>query len=236
MKRATLAMTVGLLALCGKAWPASFDCSSPKTVSETIICTDPDISKEEEKFTIIYKKAKEIVKDSDRAEFNKSNKEAWIWREKNCKEKVCLSEWFINRQVYLLERIYLAGGETPDFNDHPTRVPNNSMTTQAPSSLPYINIPFYKEIEICGHLGSPENQNPKYHYCIKEEQSSYDYLKMTWEDISYRVKEECKNISESQRRHIFGYSFFVSCIRARAEREDILREREELNKQIQFRR
>lgn len=97
---------------------ASFDCSAPKTVSERIICTDQEVSKQEERFTIAYKKAREVVSEADRPTFNKQNKDEWMWREKNCQDRNCLIEWFLRRQTVLLEVIYLAGGETPDMNQN----------------------------------------------------------------------------------------------------------------------
>jgi hypothetical protein len=93
---------IGLAAFMCSAniFAASFDCSKTKSRSEIIICSDPEISRLEEEFTILYKKAREVV--SDREAFNRENRAEWKWRETACIDSACLAEWFYRRNERLL--------------------------------------------------------------------------------------------------------------------------------------
>lgn len=76
----------------------SFDCSKAKSVAENLICSDRGLSELDSQFAIAFKLAKEASANSD--EFKQNSKNAWIYREKNCKDKECLINWYESRNNY----------------------------------------------------------------------------------------------------------------------------------------
>ena len=74
---------------------ASFDCNKARSVSENLICNDPELSMMDEKLFKVYRKAKEISLNSK--EFRDEQVQAWKYREKKCVDKECLTEWYVAR-------------------------------------------------------------------------------------------------------------------------------------------
>ena len=85
---------------------ASFDCSGQKSVAETFICETPDLSSADDQLAILYRDTRNLVKtwpdrypgrESPSAWFKKDSRAAWKWREANCKDLECMTDWFDRR-------------------------------------------------------------------------------------------------------------------------------------------
>lgn len=67
-------------------------------MAENLICSDSGLSELDSQFAISFKLAKEASANSD--EFRENSKNAWLYREKNCKDKECLINWYSTRNNY----------------------------------------------------------------------------------------------------------------------------------------
>jgi uncharacterized protein len=77
---------------------ASFDCNKARSVSEKLICSDPELSAMDDKLFEIYKRAKEVSNNSK--EFREEQGIAWKYREQNCTDKQCIAAWYKARNKH----------------------------------------------------------------------------------------------------------------------------------------
>ena len=90
---------------------ASFDCSKAQSVPERIICADPELSALDEQLGEIYRAAKtradewptmgDGATDIHKQWFETNTRTEWKWRERNCRDKDCLLNWYARREAIL---------------------------------------------------------------------------------------------------------------------------------------
>lgn len=81
----------------------SFDCGKARSVSEKIICSDADLAAKDNDLFELYKRAK--IKTNNSVAFVSSNKESWLYRERNCQDKTCLMNWYNERSRFFINII-----------------------------------------------------------------------------------------------------------------------------------
>jgi uncharacterized protein len=90
-----ICLCLGVASTCSAA---SFDCAKASSISENMICMDPELSQKDDELGYLFTKAKSLVGND--SEFRKNNVDAWRWREANCFDRSCLISWYANRKVY----------------------------------------------------------------------------------------------------------------------------------------
>ncbi|WP_321877324.1 lysozyme inhibitor LprI family protein [Burkholderia cepacia] len=70
----------------------SFDCAKAKSIPEFLICHDPDLAASDRDLAATYQQAKDAV--IDKAAFVERTRKQWNFREKNCRDKDCLTSWY----------------------------------------------------------------------------------------------------------------------------------------------
>jgi uncharacterized protein len=88
------------LAATTAAQAASFHCPHNASASERIVCTDPTLSALDDKLAALYKTAVDATPDSTALEADRVSQ--WQWRQHNCKDKACVTDWY-NRRIAELE-------------------------------------------------------------------------------------------------------------------------------------
>jgi len=79
---------------------ASFDCNKAHSVSEKLICSDPELSRLDNELATIYYKAKDAAQD--KKAFAAENSLRWNQREQTCTDKDCLISWYTARKAELM--------------------------------------------------------------------------------------------------------------------------------------
>ena len=112
VRRAAGTATLALLLLgggfSGSAQAASFHCGKKVSSSEKLVCNDPELSSLDDKLAISYKRAKDVTPDT--AAFEDDRVKQWQWRQHNCKDKVCVINWY-NRRISELDADFNQGSE-----------------------------------------------------------------------------------------------------------------------------
>ena len=88
---------VAVLALSA-AWyaqAASFPCRHDQSSSEKLICQDPELSSLDDKLAALYIHAKDLALDRDALEADRINQ--WVWRQRHCTDKACVTNWYARR-------------------------------------------------------------------------------------------------------------------------------------------
>lgn len=75
-----------------QTYQTSFDCSKARTLSEYLICHDPDLAASDKELGAIFQQARDAV--TDKAAFADRARKQWNYREKNCHDKACLVSWY----------------------------------------------------------------------------------------------------------------------------------------------
>jgi hypothetical protein len=70
----------------------SFDCNQAGSIAQYLICHDPDLATSDRSLADIVQKARAAVQDQ--TGFSDRMRKQWNYREKNCKDKVCLTSWY----------------------------------------------------------------------------------------------------------------------------------------------
>lgn len=91
MSKLKLFVVFPFLLQIGTANAVSFDCSKAKSYSEKLICSDRELSEQDDELYILYKEAK--TKYSDKSEFKKITTSLWNEREK-CNSEDCVRDWY----------------------------------------------------------------------------------------------------------------------------------------------
>jgi uncharacterized protein len=92
--------------LSGSAQAASFHCGKNVSSSEKLVCTDPELSSLDDKLAISFKRAKDVTPDAEA--FEDDHIKQWQWRQRNCKDKTCVVNWY-NRRISELDADFNQG-------------------------------------------------------------------------------------------------------------------------------
>jgi hypothetical protein len=70
----------------------SFDCNQAGSIAQYLICHDPDLASSDRSLADLVQKAHAAVQDQ--TAFSDRMRKQWNYREKNCKDKACLTSWY----------------------------------------------------------------------------------------------------------------------------------------------
>ena len=70
----------------------SFDCSKAGSIPQYLICHDSDLAASDRSLADLVQKARTAAQDQ--AAFSDRLRKQWNFREKNCKDKACLTSWY----------------------------------------------------------------------------------------------------------------------------------------------
>jgi len=107
-----------ILLLPGLATAASFDCSKARSASEKLICSNADLSRQDDQLAILFAQAKSAA--NDKKAFRDEQRVAWNWRQKNCSSHACLAAWYQDRTAalrYVIKTGIELGFTAPVFNE-----------------------------------------------------------------------------------------------------------------------
>ncbi|MGX7001394.1 hypothetical protein [Caballeronia sp. KNU42] len=76
----------------GPLQQTSFDCSQAGSIPQYLICHDPDLAASDRSLADLVEKAR--AASQDQAAFSDRLRKQWNYREKNCKDKACLTTWY----------------------------------------------------------------------------------------------------------------------------------------------
>lgn len=79
----------------------SFDCGNARTISEGLICADPELSDLDKSMARDYRKAKAVA--ADPAQLIQDQQQAVRWRQMNCMTSACLFEWYKSRAHVMVQ-------------------------------------------------------------------------------------------------------------------------------------
>ncbi|QGZ59669.1 lysozyme inhibitor LprI family protein [Paraburkholderia acidiphila] len=102
-KRGLNAAAIALFAsLAGSpfAHAASFHCPRNASASERLVCNDPTLSALDDKLAALYRSALDATTDTTALEADRVSQ--WQWRQHNCKDKACVTDWY-DRRIAELE-------------------------------------------------------------------------------------------------------------------------------------
>ena len=102
-KRGLNAAAIALFAsLAGSpfAHAASFHCPHNASASERLVCNDPTLSALDDKLAALYRSAFDTTTDTTALEADRVSQ--WQWRQHNCKDKACVTDWY-DRRIAELE-------------------------------------------------------------------------------------------------------------------------------------
>nr|WP_244130678.1 hypothetical protein [Burkholderia pyrrocinia] len=91
----------------------SFDCAKAKSIPEFLICHDADLAAADRDLAATYQQAKDAV--IDKTAFVERTRKQWNFREKNCRDKECLTSWYAY-QKRILTKIAQTGDVTAQDN------------------------------------------------------------------------------------------------------------------------
>ncbi|WP_376712945.1 lysozyme inhibitor LprI family protein [Burkholderia sp.] len=91
----------------------SFDCAKAKSIPEFLICHDADLAAADRELATTYQQAKDAA--VDKTAFVERTRKQWNFREKNCRDKECLTSWYAY-QKRILTKIAQTGDVTAQDN------------------------------------------------------------------------------------------------------------------------
>jgi uncharacterized protein len=104
MKRnRTLLAALGLLA-AANAHATSFNCAKAHSTAETLICHDDNLSRADDELGKLFRLAQKQA--ADRRAYRRNSDSKWAWREENCKDIACLSDWYSTRIEEIREQLH----------------------------------------------------------------------------------------------------------------------------------
>ncbi|WP_321798283.1 hypothetical protein [Caballeronia sp. J97] len=74
---------------------ASFHCPRNASASERLVCSDPELSSLDDKLAVAFRAAHDAA--SDAAALDADRVTQWQWRQRNCKDKACVADWYTRR-------------------------------------------------------------------------------------------------------------------------------------------
>lgn len=81
----------------------SFDCNKASSLSEKLICADPELARMDLELAGLYRRAKSLAPDTKA--FTRQSTERWKQRESMCYDKNCLVDWYASRKQELQGQI-----------------------------------------------------------------------------------------------------------------------------------
>jgi uncharacterized protein len=109
------------------AHAASFRCPQHASASERLVCSDPELSALDDKLAALYRNAVDATPDTTALEADRVSQ--WQWRQHNCKDKACVSDWY-DRRIAELEADLKHGTEASAQRVR-TGVVEQQLTTSA---------------------------------------------------------------------------------------------------------
>jgi uncharacterized protein len=103
----------GLLALTD-AHATSFNCAKAHSPAETLICHDEGLSKADDELGKLFRLARKQA--ADPRAYRKDSDSKWAWREENCRDIACLTDWYSTRIEEIREQLH-----TPSPDDEHAR-------------------------------------------------------------------------------------------------------------------
>jgi uncharacterized protein len=91
---------VASLAGAPLAHAASFRCPQHASASERLVCSDPNLSTLDDQLAALYRNAVNATPDTTALEADRVSQ--WQWRQHNCKDKACVTDWY-DRRIAELE-------------------------------------------------------------------------------------------------------------------------------------
>ena len=95
-----------LLMMPFSSMAASFNCANAKSFVEKTICSDPELSRLDDELTMIYRRAKLVAHDKEA--FQVAARASWNKRERDCRTRSCIIQWYRERKSSLLAEIELS--------------------------------------------------------------------------------------------------------------------------------
>jgi uncharacterized protein YecT (DUF1311 family) len=96
-----------LLAMPFASYAASFDCSKARSLVEITICNDAELSRLDDELGQIYRRAKSVA--PDKKAFQVTTQVDWQRRERDCRTRSCIVNWYSERKSSLLAVIESSG-------------------------------------------------------------------------------------------------------------------------------
>lgn len=79
-----------------RTYETSFDCDKARSIPEYLICHDPLLAEDDRELAQLYQQAKVSVTDS--AGLKERMRKQWNYREKHCRDRRCLSDWYLSQK------------------------------------------------------------------------------------------------------------------------------------------
>jgi uncharacterized protein len=74
---------------------ASFRCPHDASASERLVCADPELSSLDDKLAAVFREAHDATTDATALDADRVAQ--WQWRQRNCKDKACVTDWYTRR-------------------------------------------------------------------------------------------------------------------------------------------
>lgn len=87
------------LAGAGEPIRPSFNCANARSRAERIICSDPELARQDRELGRLYARARDAAPDS--AAFRRQSEQEWRRREATCEDRECLLRWYAQRRSQL---------------------------------------------------------------------------------------------------------------------------------------
>ncbi|MBN3762437.1 hypothetical protein [Burkholderia sp. Ac-20365] len=98
-----LIASLGMLA-AASAHATSFNCAIAHSTAETLICHTEALSKADDELGKLFRLAQKQA--ADRRAYRKDSDSKWAWREENCKDVACLTDWYSTRIDEIREQLH----------------------------------------------------------------------------------------------------------------------------------
>lgn len=85
----------------------SFDCQLAQSLTEDLICSDPELARLDRDLARLYARARFVARDP--VAFREQTHDEWRRREEMCSDRDCLRDWYIQRRKQLNEVIAQSG-------------------------------------------------------------------------------------------------------------------------------
>ena len=93
------------------AHATSFDCTRGRSVPEQLICHRADLSSLDDQLGKLYRQARRAV--ANPMAFRADSDSKWAWREENCRDVACLTDWYTMRIEEIREQLHTPSPDEP---------------------------------------------------------------------------------------------------------------------------
>ncbi|BCZ81373.1 hypothetical protein PTKU64_50480 [Paraburkholderia terrae] len=144
LNRSTVA-ALGLLAMTS-AHATSFNCAKAHSPAETLICHDDSLSRADDELGKLFKLAQRQA--ADRRAYRKESDSKWAWREENCRDVACLTDWYTTRIEEIREQLHTP---SPDEPRAPRPVDTDLAAVSKPADKPkaFDSQAFSRDVQQC---------------------------------------------------------------------------------------